>query len=88
MEMGVLKIGGFRPIVRLTSKNIGLWARQYDIDVGLTWRYCLRNYCIQRDAAEAWIKDERYGHRMRSMDGATFSDHEWPVTEILRSRHH
>ena len=38
---------------------------------------------MQRDAAEAWIKDARYGHsynerrirtRMRSMDGAIFND--------------
>ena len=32
-------------------------------DVGLMWRHRLRN-CIQRDAAEAWIKDARYGHTM------------------------
>jgi len=60
------------------------------------WCHRLRN-CIQRDAAEAWIKEARYGHsyngrqigtRMRSMDGAIFNDLEWPLTEILRSYHY
>ena len=83
MEEGVLKIGVFRPIFRFISKkHPGYELGNTGIDVGLMWRHRLRN-CIQRDAAEAWIKEARYGHsyngrqigtRMRSMDGAIFND--------------
>jgi len=81
-EGGVKKLACFDQYFDSFRKKSGYELGNTSIDVGLIWRHRL-HYCIQRDTAEGWIKDAKYGHsyngrrigtRMRSMDGAIFND--------------